>query len=117
MIQNTTIGAVGRTLARLARSRGIPVINLVRRDAGVDKLAALGIDHAVSTAQAGWQDRVRAIVGEASIRAAVERIALITVGSLAALLLGFGIWRSVRRHGRGRTGTEDAAQGEGISRT
>ena len=52
-----------------------------------------------------------------SIRAAVERIALITVGSLAALLLGFGIWRSVRRHGRGRTGTEDAAQGEGISRT
>lgn len=51
-----------------------------------------------------------------SIRAAVERIALITVGTLAALLLGFGIWRSVRRHGRGHATDDEAAQGEGIPR-
>lgn len=52
-----------------------------------------------------------------SIRAAVERIALITVGTLAALLLGFGIWRSVRRHGRGHATDDETAQGEGIPRT
>lgn len=32
-----------------------------------------------------------------SIRSAVETIALWTIGVLAALLLGFGIWRSIRR--------------------
>lgn len=61
-----------------------------------------------------------------TIRAAIERIALITVGSLAALLLGFGIWRSVRRHARGSAGRTapvdivsdagEAPDDEGISR-
>lgn len=86
VIQNTANGAVGKTLAQLAASRGIHVINLVRRDAGVDELTALGITHAVSTAQADWQDRVRALVGDASIRAAVDSIGGEAARDLLALL-------------------------------
>jgi len=86
IIQNTANGAVGKTLAMLAQARGVQVVNLVRRDAGVDELAALGIAHAVSTAGAGWQDRVRAITGQAPIRAAVDSIGGQASGDLLGLL-------------------------------
>ena len=74
IIQNTANGAVGKTLATLAEARGVHVVNLVRRDAGVDELAALDIDHAVSTAQEGWKKTVRAMVADTPIRAAVDSI-------------------------------------------
>lgn len=86
IIQNTANGAVGKTLAMLARSRGVNAVNLVRRDAGVEELAALGITHAVSTAQAGWQDTVRSLTGEASLRAAVDSVGGQASGELLALL-------------------------------
>lgn len=84
--QNTANGAVGKMLAMLAGSRGVNVVNLVRRDAGVDELAALGIGNAVSTASDGWQDRVRAITGDAPIRAGVDSIGGAASGALLALL-------------------------------
>lgn len=84
--QNTANGAVGKMLAMLAASRGVNVVNLVRRDAGVDELAALGIGNAVSTASDGWQDRVRAITGDAPIRAGVDSIGGAASGALLALL-------------------------------
>lgn len=43
-----------------------------------------------------------------TINSAVETIALWSLGVLAALLLGFGIWRSLRRHRRQRTDAEQA---------
>lgn len=49
MIQNASTGAVGKNLAIMAATRGINVINLVRREAGIDELKALGIEHVVST--------------------------------------------------------------------
>ena len=63
IVQNTANGAVGKTVAMFAAARGINVINLVRRDAGVDELKAFGIGNGVSTAQGGWQDQVRALAG------------------------------------------------------
>ncbi|MBU4610851.1 zinc-binding dehydrogenase [Achromobacter sp. GG226] len=86
VLQNTANGAVGKTLAMLARSRGVHTINLVRRDAGVAELKALGIENAVSTAQAGWQDKVRAIAGDAPIKAAVDSIGGEAARDLLALL-------------------------------
>ena len=49
MIQNAATGAVGKTLAMIAKARGVHVVNIVRRRAGVAELAALGIDNAIST--------------------------------------------------------------------
>src|SRR3546814_4303220 len=42
IVQNAANGAVGKTLAMLAAARGIPVLGLVRRDAGAGEMAALG---------------------------------------------------------------------------
>ncbi|PHP19279.1 alcohol dehydrogenase [Sphingobium sp. IP1] len=86
VIQNTANGAVGKTLAMLAAARGVHIVNLVRRDAGVEELAALGIANAVSTAIDGWQDRVRAITGDAPIRAAVDSIGGQASAELLSLL-------------------------------
>ncbi|WP_164512869.1 DUF6049 family protein, partial [Leucobacter chromiireducens] len=42
-----------------------------------------------------------------SIRSAIESIALWTLGGLAAALLGFGIWRSLRQRARTRAAASD----------
>ena len=86
VVQNTANGAVGKTLAMLAKARGVNVVNLVRRDAGVDELAVLGIGNAVSTASDGWKDKVRAIVGDQPIKAAVDSIGGQASGDLMGLL-------------------------------
>lgn len=86
VIQNTANGAVGKTLAMLAKARGVNVVNLVRRDAGVDELSQLGIDNVVSTASDGWKNKVKAIIGEAPIKAAVDSIGGRASGDLMGLL-------------------------------
>jgi len=86
IVQNTANGAVGKTLAMLAAARGVHTVNLVRRNAGVEELAALGIGNAVSTAQPDWQAQVRAITGDAKPRAAVDSIGGKASGELLALL-------------------------------
>lgn len=86
IIQNTANGAVGKTLAMLAKARGVNTINLVRRDAGMAELAEAGIEHAVSTAQAGWQEQVRAIAGDAAIEVAIDSIGGKASGELMSLL-------------------------------
>ena len=86
IVQNSANGAVGKTLAMLAAARGIHVVNLVRRNAGVEELAALGIGNAVSTAQPDWQFQVRTLLGDATPRAAVDSIGGTAGGDLLALL-------------------------------
>lgn len=94
MIQNAANGAVGRIVAMLARARGIHVVSLVRREAGLAELAALGIDNAVSTERPGWEDRVRALVGEAPILRAVDSVGGQDGGRLASLLAQDGVLMS-----------------------
>ncbi|MGV1791232.1 zinc-binding dehydrogenase [Rhizobium lusitanum] len=91
IIQNAANGAVGKTLAMLAHSRGIHMINLVRRDGGIDELSAFGIGNAVSTASADWKAKVRAMVGDAPIRAAVDSVGGVASNDLADLLSENGL--------------------------
>lgn len=74
ILQNAANGAVGRLLAQLAPTRGINVVGLVRRDAGVDELAEQGITQIVSTETAGWEDRVAEITGGAAITAGIDSV-------------------------------------------
>lgn len=84
--QNTANGAVGKTLAMLAKARGVNVVNLVRRDAGVAELTDLGIDNAVSTAAPDWKAKVAELTGGAPIKAAVDSIGGTASGDMADLL-------------------------------
>jgi NADPH:quinone reductase-like Zn-dependent oxidoreductase len=86
LVQNAANGAVGKTLATLAHTRGIHVVNLVRRDAALADLEAAGIGNGVSTEQPGWQQRVAALTGGAPIVRAVESIGGEAAQQLMSLL-------------------------------
>ena len=86
IVQNAANGAVGKALAMLAAARGLRVLNLVRRDAGVAEMRALGIDHAVSTAHDGWKQQARAILGPSLARAAVDSVSGKASADLLSLL-------------------------------
>lgn len=86
VIQNAATGAVAKALAMIAATRGIHVVNIVRRAEAVQELEQLGIDNAVSTADAGWKDKVRALTGGAPIVAAVDGVGGANAGELLDLL-------------------------------
>ncbi|KQO81330.1 zinc-binding dehydrogenase [Rhizobium sp. Leaf262] len=86
IVQNTANGAVGKAVAMLAQARGIHVVNLVRRDEGIDELAQLGIVNGVSTAGKDWKDKVRALTGDHPIRAGVDSIGGAASNDIAELL-------------------------------
>ena len=86
IVQNAANGAVGKTLAMLAAARGIRVLSLVRRDAGVGEMAALGIGDVVSTATVGWMDAAKAALGDALASAAVDSVGGKASADLMALL-------------------------------
>ncbi|WP_062526640.1 zinc-binding dehydrogenase [Demequina rhizosphaerae] len=74
MIQNAANGAVGRLVAQLAGARGINVVGLVRREAGIAELAAQGIERIVATDTDGWQDRVAALTGGAQVKVGIDSV-------------------------------------------
>lgn len=86
VVQNTANGAVGRLLAQLASSRGIRVVGLVRRAAGVDELAAQGIHDVVATDREGWRDRVGLLTGGSPIVAGVDSVGGEASGEVLSLL-------------------------------
>src|SRR5690606_3945464 len=86
IVHNAANGAVGKTLAMLAAARGIRVLGLVRRDAGVDEMAALGVDNVLSTASPGWMDAAKARRGDGLASAAVDWIGGRASAELMALL-------------------------------
>ena len=86
MVQNTANGAVGKLVAQFAPARGIHVLGLVRRDAGIAELAALGIHQVVSTETADWRAHAAEVLGGAEPRAAVDSVGGKAAGELLSLL-------------------------------
>lgn len=86
IVQNAANGAVGRMLAQLGAARGINVLGLVRRTAGVDELREQGIDEVVATDQDDWEDQVGALTGGAPIVAGVDSVGGASAGQVLSLL-------------------------------
>ncbi|MFK3679541.1 zinc-binding dehydrogenase [Microbacterium sp. NPDC090218] len=86
IVQNAANGAVGRMLAQLGSARGVNVLGLVRRTAGVDELREQGIDRIVATDQDGWEEQVVALTGGAPIVAGVDSVGGASAGQVLSLL-------------------------------
>ena len=86
IVQNAANGAVGRMLAQLGAARGVNVLGLVRRSAGVEELRAQGIDRIVATDQDDWQAQAEAITGGARIVAGVDSVGGAASGQVLSLL-------------------------------
>ena len=85
-VQNAANGAVGKTLALLARERDMPVIHLVRSATAMAEMKALGIEHVVSSDAADWRETVRALASDAPIMAVIDSIGGKASGELLHLL-------------------------------
>jgi len=86
LIQNTANGAVGKTVAMIAKARGQKVIHLVRRTEAVAEMQALGIQNVVATDQADWKEQVKAIHADQPLIAGVDSIGGQASGEMLALL-------------------------------
>ncbi|WP_172823283.1 MULTISPECIES: zinc-binding dehydrogenase [unclassified Leifsonia] len=86
LIQNAANGAVGRMVAQLGAARGLNVVGLVRRSAGVEELRAQGIERVVATDDAGWRDRLAEITGGAPITAGVDSVGGSSAGDVLSTL-------------------------------
>ena len=91
IVQNAANGAVGRLVAQLAEARGVNVLGLVRRTAGVEELREQGIARIVATDDDGWRGRVREIVGDAPLVAGVDSIGGRAAGDVVSLLAEGGV--------------------------
>ncbi|WP_164233626.1 zinc-binding dehydrogenase [Microbacterium hydrocarbonoxydans] len=86
IVQNAANGAVGRMLAQLGAARGIDVLGLVRRSAGVDELRTQGVANVVATDQDDWREQVAALTGGAPIVAGVDSVGGSAAGDVLSLL-------------------------------
>ncbi|PVE96014.1 zinc-binding dehydrogenase [Microbacterium sp. TPD7012] len=86
IVQNAANGAVGRMLAQLGAARGINVLGLVRRSAGVEELRAQGIDNVIATDQDDWKEQAAALIGDARVVAGVDSVGGASAGQVLSLL-------------------------------
>lgn len=86
ILQNAANGAVGRMVAQLGAARGINVVGLVRRSAGVDELRAQGIERVISTDADNWRDQLAEITGGAEIRVGIDSVGGKSAGDVMSAL-------------------------------
>ncbi|MFB4353750.1 zinc-binding dehydrogenase [Microbacterium sp. LS_15] len=100
IVQNAANGAVGRMLAQLGAARGVNVIGLVRRAAGVEELREQGIERIVATDAEDWRDEVERITGGARIAFGIDSVGGSAAGDVLSLvgeggtLVAFGAMQS-----------------------
>ena len=93
---NAANGAVGKLLTQYAAEQDVQVLGLVRRDAAVAEMAALGFNYVVATESDGWQDRVKTLTGGAPVIRGIESLGgdgaaqLSSVLADGAQLISFG---------------------------
>ncbi|GAA6200814.1 zinc-binding dehydrogenase [Aquicoccus sp. SU-CL01552] len=86
LIQTAANGAVGKIMAGLAKARGIHLLNLVRREEAAEELRAAGIDNVLSTSDADWMSKARALIGKAGAVSAIDSVGGELAGDLVQLL-------------------------------
>lgn len=59
VVSNAAASALGRMIVRLARQRGVPLINVVRRAEQVDLLRTLGAEHVLNSSEVGFPSQLR----------------------------------------------------------
>lgn len=97
VILNAANGAVGKSFAMIAAARGIHTIGLVRRAEAAQELTDLGIEHSIDVSQSSWKDKVRELVGDAQISAAVDSLGgeasndLLDLLGTNGMLVSFGV--------------------------
>ncbi|KKB07619.1 zinc-binding dehydrogenase [Devosia chinhatensis] len=83
---NAANGAVGKLLSQFGAEQGVRVLGLVRREAAVAEMAALGFSDVVATEGESWAEAVREKTGGAPIVRGIESLGGEGAGQLASIL-------------------------------
>ncbi len=86
ILQNAANGAVSRMIAQLGKARGINVVGLVRRSAGVEELRAQGIERVIATDSDDWREQLATISGGADIRVGIDSVGGKAAGDVLSAL-------------------------------
>jgi NADPH2:quinone reductase len=86
IVQNAAGGAVGKLVQSIAASRGVNVVNLVRRESAAEELRATGAAHVVATEHDDWAKRVAEFAGSARFARVIDSVCDDTAISLQRLL-------------------------------
>ena len=85
VVQNAANSGVGRWVIAFAKMRGLKTVNIVRRPELVPELEAIGGDLAVVDSP-DVSERIKAAVGQAQLRLALDGVSGPATGALAATL-------------------------------
>jgi len=83
-IQNAAVSQVGLMMVRLCRKAGIPLVNIVRREAQAEVLRAEGERHVLDSSSAGFAEALSPLARELGATIAFDAVA----GEMTGLLLG-----------------------------
>ncbi len=85
VVQNSANSGVGRWVIAFAKKRGLKTVNIVRRPELVDELKAIGGDVVVVDSP-DVSERIKAAVGQAELRLALDGVSGAATGVLASTL-------------------------------
>lgn len=92
---NAANGAVGKSIAQLAKSRGIKVVNIVNQRSSREHLTSIGIAPVFSMDEPGWEDQVQTsidgvIVGAIDMVGGEAARSLVKLVGRGGIVLSFG---------------------------
>lgn len=85
-IHTAAASQLGQMMVKVAPSKGMTVVNLVRRQEQVELLQKLGAEQIVCTADDNWKEQLKTIIDELNITVAFDAIAGEMSGTLLSLL-------------------------------
>ena len=90
-VQNAAASALGKMMVKLCKSKGIPLVNLVRRQEQVDILREIGAEHVFNTSEEGWKQGAREICKSLGVSVAFDAIAGEATSDAADLISDRGV--------------------------
>jgi NADPH:quinone reductase-like Zn-dependent oxidoreductase len=85
-VHTAAASQLGQMLLKLATSKGMTVVSVVRRKEQVEILEKLGAEHIVCTAEKDWEQQLSAIIKKLDVKVAFDAIAGDMPGTLLSLL-------------------------------
>lgn len=86
LVHTAAASQVGQMLVKLAKQRGVTLLNVVRRADQVATLRALGAEHVLDTSIDGWKEELSSLIATHKVTIAFDAIAGDTTGTLLSLL-------------------------------
>ncbi len=83
LVNNAAASSLGKMLVLLTKSRGIPLINIVRKDDQADALKALGAVHVLNSNSETFAEELKALAEELGTTLILDAVS----GSLSSILL------------------------------